>query len=216
MARVQVQWGTGSPYAPLVVSNRIRDDRPSNYAHHSIGSESLNIVCDTRIPFPRPLVFQAYRDQLLNLIPYLPNVRDIEIKSRREVQGQLFCINHWHGGGEIPAIARTILSDDMLSWTEHNIWDPSTYTLIWRIETHAFTKAVNCTGENRFLEDRNGTIVENRGQLIIDPQQLDGIPELLRGQVASVVETFLTQKTTPNLLEMGQGVQRYLENSQAG
>jgi hypothetical protein len=173
----------------------------------------LNIECDTHIPFPRSLVFKTYRDQLLDLIPYLPNVRNIEIKSRRDVQGQLFCINHWHGGGEIPVIARSILSDNMLSWTEHNIWDPTTYHLIWRIETHAFTKAVNCGGENRFVEDGNSTIVENRGHLIINPQQLDGIPELLRGQVASVVENFLAQKITPNLLEMGQGVQRYLENS---
>ncbi|MGF1602594.1 MAG: hypothetical protein ACFCU8_11335 [Thermosynechococcaceae cyanobacterium] len=176
-----------------------------------MGTDTLNIDCDTRISFPRPLVFETYRDQLLNLIPYLPNVRDIEIKSRREVQGQLFCINHWHGGGEIPAIARSILSDDMLSWTEHNIWDPVTFTLAWRIETHVFTKAVHCAGENRFLEAESGTIVENRGQLIITPERLEGIPELLRGQVASVVENFLVQKTTPNLLEMGQGVQRYLE-----
>jgi hypothetical protein len=173
----------------------------------------LNIECDTHIPFPRSLVFKTYRDQLLDLIPYLPNVRNIEIKSRRDVQGQLFCINHWHGGGEIPAIARSILSDDMLSWTEHNIWDSATYHLIWRIETHAFTKAVNCGGENRFVADGSSTIVENRGHLIINPQQLHGIPELLRGQVASVVENFLVQKITPNLLEMGQGVQRYLENS---
>jgi hypothetical protein len=171
----------------------------------------LNIECDTCISFPRSLVFATYRDQLLNLIPYLPNVHKIEIKSRREVQGQLFCINHWHGGGEIPVIARSIISDDMLSWTEHNIWDPVTFTLVWRIETHVFTKAVNCAGENRFIEDGSGTIVENRGHLIINPQQLEGVPELLRGQVASVVENFLVQKTTPNLLEMGQGVQRYLE-----
>lgn len=171
----------------------------------------MKIECDTKIPFPRALVFETYRDQLLNLVPYLPNVRQIELKSRRELQGQIFCINHWHGGGEIPAIARGILSNEMLCWTEHNIWDATTYGLTWRIETHVFTQAVNCAGENRFIETAQGTLVENRGHLIIDPQKLDGIPDLLRGQVASVVEAFLTQKTTPNLLEMGQGVQRYLE-----
>ncbi|MEO0373044.1 MAG: hypothetical protein AAF329_00170 [Cyanobacteria bacterium P01_A01_bin.17] len=173
----------------------------------------MNIECDTRIPFPRPLVFQTYRDQLLDLIPYLPNVRDIEIKSRRDVHGQLFCINHWHGGGEIPAIARSILSDEMLSWTEHNIWDSDAHTLVWRIETHAFTKAVSCGGENRFVEDGSYTVVENRGRLTIDPQQLEGIPDLIRGHVASVVENYLSQKIAPNLLEMSQGVQRYLEAS---
>lgn len=171
----------------------------------------MNIECDAGISFPRPLVFETYRDHLLDLIPYLPNVRDIELKSRREVQGQLFCINHWHGGGEIPAIARGILSKEMLSWTEHNIWDPATYTLVWRIETHAFTKAVTCAGENRFLETDGGTVVANRGQLKINPQHLEGVPEILRGQVAGVVETFLSQKIGPNLLEMSQGVQQYLE-----
>ena len=169
------------------------------------------ISLNTRLPFPRALVYRTYRDKLIELLPYMPNVREIEIKSKREENGRLYCINEWRGGGEIPAVARAVISEDMLSWTEHNVWNEAEFTLEWRIKTHAYTAAVQCGGKNRFIEAGDATVIENRGKLVIDQDKLEGIPPFLRGGVASIVEDFLGKKVEPNLVQMGQGVCAYLK-----
>jgi len=173
------------------------------------------ISTDVYIPFPRPLVFATYRDKLVELIPYMPNVRSIEVKSRREEDALVHCVNQWHGGGDIPAAVRTLLSKDMLKWTEHNTWNESEFTLVWSNKTHAFTEAVHCAGKNRFLSKGEGTLIESRGELKIDPNKIGGVPPLLKNRVAGVVEDFLNKKIEPNLVQMRDGVQRYLESKAA-
>lgn len=172
------------------------------------------ISVDTRIPFPRPLVYATYRDKLVELVPYLPNVRRIEVKSCREEGGLIHFMNEWHGGGEIPVVARAVISEAMLSWTDFAAWNESEFTTVWHIETHAFTEAVHCAGKNRFLEDGSGTLIESRGELTINTKQLKGIPQLLAGPVGHTVEDFLSKKIGPNLLQVSEGVRLYLEQSQ--
>jgi hypothetical protein len=75
------------------------------------------ISADTKIPFPRSLVYATYRDKLVELVPYMPNVRQITLLSRRQAGSNIYTVNEWYGGSEIPAAARVLLSEDMLSWT---------------------------------------------------------------------------------------------------
>jgi hypothetical protein len=170
------------------------------------------IRADTQIPFPRSLVYASYRDKLVELVSYIPNVRYIEVKSRTEVSSNVYTVNDWHGGSEIPA-ARVILSEDMLSWTEYNTWNQDLFTVEWRIETHAFTEAVKCSGKNRFLSDGNSTVIESRGELVIDPKQIKGVPFFLVSTIAHVVVYFLGKNIQPNLLAMSAGVRQYLERN---
>lgn len=172
------------------------------------------ISVNTYIPFPRPLVYTTYRDKIVELTPYLPNVRGIEVKSRYEEGGLIHLVNEWHGGGEIPVLARAVLSEAMLSWTDFASWDDSEFTTVWRIQTHAFTEAVNCAGKNRFIEDNSGTLVESRGELTINPKHIKGVPQLLAGSVAHTIEDFLSKKIEPNLLQISEGVRHYLQNVQ--
>lgn len=166
---------------------------------------------DAHIPFPQPLVYQTYRDKLLELLPYMSNVQRIEPRSARQEQGRLLCSNDWYGGGEIPAMARAFINEQMLSWTEHNIWDDHDYSVRWRIETHAFTEAVTCSGKNYFHAQGETTRVENRGELVIQAHKLVGVPDFLKPQVAALVEELLGHKIGPNLRQMGEGVRQYLE-----
>lgn len=173
----------------------------------------LIISADTRICFPRSLVYATYRDKLIELVPYMPNVRAIEVKSRREENGRVYSINEWHGGGEIPLAARAVISEDMLSWTEYNTWNEAECTVDWQIGTHVFTEAVYCTGKNRFFADGNTTIIQSRGKLIIDPKKIKGVPIFLVRTVVGLVEDFLGKKIEPNLLQMSEGVRQYLEQT---
>ena len=169
------------------------------------------ISADTHIPFPRPLVYSTYRDKLIELIPFMPNIRQITIQSHEEGDRSMTFVNEWHGGGDIPTAARAFLNESMLSWTERAVWQEDAYTTDWRIETHAFTAAVNCGGKNQFLEDGSGTLIRSRGELTIDAAKLKDVPSFLAGMVSGLVEDFLSKKIGPNLVQMGDGVRHYLE-----
>ena len=170
----------------------------------------MELVADAKLPFPRPVVFAAYRDKLADLLEYLPNVREIVVQSRVDSGEIATLVNVWHGGGEIPAAARAFLSEAMLSWTDHARWDESKWTCEWRIETHAFTEAVTCKGVNSFLEDGTGTTLQIRGQLTIDAKKIRGVPGVLAGKVGRVIEEFLGAKIRPNLIEVSDGLRKYL------
>jgi hypothetical protein len=171
----------------------------------------MNITVDTQIAFPRDVVYATYRDRLTELTPYLPNVLSIVTTSRQDLAGKVTCMNEWRGGGEIPLALRTFLSEDLLAWTEHAIWDTTRCVLDWRIETHAFRSAVKCGGQNTFLAQGDSTIIQHRGQITIDAASLQGIPWPLGGSVAQMAEAFLGQHITSNIRQMSHGVESYLK-----
>lgn len=168
------------------------------------------ISADATLAHARPLVYAAYRDDLLELLAYLPNVRGIEVKSRKSEGSRTELVNLWRGGGEIPAVARAFVSEAMLSWDDHATWDESAWTCAWRIETHAFTEAVECRGLNRFVEVEGGTRIEIRGELSIDARKIKGVPSMFAGKVASAVESVLVAKIQPNLVEVSEGLRKHL------
>jgi hypothetical protein len=176
------------------------------------GTAFMIISTRVTIPFPRSLVYATYRDRLMEVVPYMPNIRQVVAKSRVQAGAQTETMNEWHGGGDIPAAARAILNESMLSWTESAIWNETDFTTHWRIKTHAYTNAVSCNGLNRFLETRDGTIIESNGELKIDSRQIKEVPSFLAGMVGGVVEDFLGKKIEPNLVQMSEGVRHYLEH----
>ena len=170
----------------------------------------MEIRCDAIIPFPRPLVYATYRDKLVDLLPYLPNIRGIDIKERREEDGVVHLVNVWHGGGEIPTVARAFMSASMLSWTDIAAWRAVAMETDWRVEPHSFQEAVTSRGVNRFTETAAGTCLEIRGDLSIDGHKIRGVPRLVAGKVGRAVEDFLVKLVRQNLLDVSAGVSRYL------
>jgi hypothetical protein len=170
----------------------------------------VKLTADATLPFPRPVVFATYRDHLLSLLPYLPNVRKIEMGSRIEKGPVVEMVNVWHGGGEIPAVARAVISESMLSWTDHARWDESAFVCDWRVETHAFTDAVTCEGRHTFVPDGDGTRLETRGTLTIDASNIRAVPRLLAPRVSRLVAEFLAAKIQPNLVEVTKGLGQFL------
>jgi hypothetical protein len=173
----------------------------------------MQLSCDAIIHFPRPLVYQTYRDKLIELLPYLPNIRKIEVKERTQ-EGNVFkFVNIWSGGGDIPTIARAFLSESMLGWTDYATWHQDAFDCDWRTETHAFTEAVTSAGKNRYFEVDGGTRLEIRGDLTIEAAKIKGVPRLLAGKVGKAVEEFLVKTISRNLLDVSKGLEQYLRDS---
>jgi hypothetical protein len=175
----------------------------------------MEIKADLWMPFARPLVFTTYRDKLPDLVPRLPNIRSLEVKERHD-DGHLTRLrNVWTGGGEIPKAARAIISESMLSWTDHASWDQAQWACDWRIETHAFTEAVSCAGRNTFVEERDGTRVVIRGTLVIDGRKVRGVPGFLAARIGKIIEDFLATRIEPNMVATAKSVRRFLEEGAA-
>jgi len=174
----------------------------------------IKISVDSQVSFSRALVYATYRDKLMDLGPYLLNVRSLQLKSRQEVDQQVRLVLEWHGGGDIPAAARALLSEELFTWTEYDVWDNNEFTVDWRIETHAYREAVFLAGKNRFLDQDGRTLVESRADLRIDLSAMHSVPPFLHSQLVHLVEDLLAKKIEPNLVQMGQSVQQYLEQMQ--
>jgi hypothetical protein len=173
----------------------------------------MELRADATIPFPRRIVFAAYRDELDHVLKYLPNIRGIEVKSRKEDGPRVEMVNVWRGGGDIPAAARAVISEAMLTWTDYATWHGDEWACDWRIETHSMTEAVHCGGRNVFLEDGpDKTVLQIRGKLEIDARKIRGVPGIFAGKVGRTVEEFLGGKIQPNLVETIKGLQKYLES----
>jgi hypothetical protein len=171
----------------------------------------MEIRADLTLPFPREKVFSTYRDRLADLTEFLPNIRSIKVVKREERGDEVDLVNAWEGGGDIPKVARAVLSESMLRWTDYATWHAKDFTVAWRTDVHAFPGAVKSSGTNRFVEVPTGTRLEIRGDLTCDSSKVPGVPRLLAKTVNGAAEKLLVGQIGPNLVEVGKGVGKLLE-----
>ncbi|MGF1509230.1 MAG: hypothetical protein ACFB9M_06970 [Myxococcota bacterium] len=171
----------------------------------------MKVEADARLSHPRELVFRTYRDRLTEMLPYLPNIRDISQESRRDEGSVTRVVNRWSGAGDdIPRLARSVVTPEMLVWLDHAEWNESEWTCRWRIEHLSFSEQVDCSGLNHFVETPEGCTVQIRGNLKVDAKRLPGVPKMMAGAVAPVVEGFIVQAIRPNLVKTADGVAAFL------
>jgi hypothetical protein len=170
----------------------------------------MDIKTDVTLPFPRERVFTTYRDRLEDLLVYLPNIRGLRIVSRDERGGAVHLVNEWAGGGEVPAVARSFLSESMLKWTDHATWSPADWRCNWRTEVHAFPGALQSSGYNAFVETGGRTRIEFRGKLTCDASKVPGVPRLLAMSINGTIEKLFVGKIVENLVAVGEGIGKLL------
>jgi hypothetical protein len=165
------------------------------------------------VPFPLTLVYTTYRDRLPELVAQMSNVKQVVLKSRQEQNGSVQQVYEWHGRSDIPGMLKAFLSEDLLTWTDFATWKEAEYVTNWQIQPHAFQDAITWSGQDRYRAEGNGTRIESKGQLTIDPHRLKGVPFFLTGQVSHLAEEMLGKQAEPNFVEMSKRVQTYLEQA---
>ncbi|MCA9563987.1 MAG: hypothetical protein KC561_10885 [Myxococcales bacterium] len=157
-------------------------------------------------------VFRAQRDHLAELVEFLPNVSDIEVRSREEVDGKVKLVNVWTAARtEIPAVIRPFVKPEMMSWIDYASWDERTLVCNWEIELGFLKEAVKCAGVNRMERTAEGhTAVIIEGKLSVDATKIPGVPKFMAKKVSSAVEAFVAKNITPNLKKTNDGVRKYL------
>jgi hypothetical protein len=171
----------------------------------------MKLDVSVEIPYPREKVFHTYRDKLPELVPYLPNVRGISVTSREDLGAITKLLNRWKGGGEIPALVRKFISDDLLEWDDHAIWNQNEFTTQWRTVVPAISEAVRAEGLNRFEDLGGRTRLVISGLLEVDAKKIKLVPRLLAGTIGPAVEKFLVGAIKPNLVAISKGLEKYLD-----
>lgn len=174
----------------------------------------MEIRSESRVNHPRDVVYAAYRDRLPEVVVYIPDIREIVMRSRQD-DGPISKIhNEWISDKDIPSFAAKFLPKDVLRWDDYATWDQTLFACDWRIKTRAFTEAVTCGGRNLFVEDGpNATRVILAGNLTINLREIAGVPSFLAGTIAPQVEKFIISLITPNLEKVNQSLGKFLDET---
>jgi hypothetical protein len=171
----------------------------------------LNV--EDTIDYERELVFETFRDNLEDLVEYLPDIEDIEVESREEVDEETVkLVNKWSAEEEdIPSLAKKFIEPEMLQWTDYATWRQDEWVCDWQIEVGFLQDAISCEGQNRYLSEDGTTKIHIDGDLEVDASEIPGVPSLVANKVGSAVENFVTKLIEPNLSDVNRGVERYLD-----
>jgi len=164
------------------------------------------------IPFDVDRVFCVVRDDLQNLVPFMPNVKKIEVESvDNPGEGRIKLVNRWYGKGEIPKMIQKIIQPEMLTWLDTAVWDEMEKTCQWEIKTMFFQDHVSCQGINTYKpEGKDKTRLDINGDLTVQTKGFPGIPKLLEKKASGQIEKFIVKLLSPNFASLATGVTQYL------
>ena len=162
----------------------------------------------------RERVWTTYRDDLIELVSFLPNVDRIEMLERAEpAPGIVTFRNRWHARGDIPTIAQRVIKPEMLRWDEEVTWDQNTWTNHWKVIPAFFTEQVDVAGSTFYTEPADGrTTIRIDGLIRVDAKGIRGVPRLLAGKVGAAVEKLLGTLILPNMKRLNSSLGTYLDN----
>lgn len=174
----------------------------------------MEFSAEVVVAYPLGAVFDAYRERIVEVVPHLPNIRAIVVKSRTEALSgdtpTIAFVNEWHGGGDIPKVVRSLVSEERLAWTDRAVWNLSSSTVNFEIEVHAFPGVVVCKGHNTFVSAGSGTRVRLAGELTVDATKVPGVPKFVAGSINGTAEKFIVGSIRENLIAVAKAVERLL------
>lgn len=172
----------------------------------------MRIHTESLIRHPQEAVYRAYRDRLPEIAAYIPDVKEIVVHSRDEIEGGVKIHNEWIADREVPAFARAFLKPEMLRWDDYAEWQDADHMVRWSLKLRVFTDSVRCSGTNSFRKvDDGSTKVVLEGDLDIDLKSIPGVPKFLAGTLKPQVEKFIVSLITPNLERVNESLQQFLD-----
>lgn len=164
----------------------------------------------------RPLeeVYKLVRDDLSKLVPHMPNVGRIEVKSRQENGDKIEVVNHWYAKAEMPSLLKKFINPDIFSWKDVATWDNQAHKVDYRLESFLANDLFDAKGTNSFraVSDKQ-TELTISCEITIYPEKVPGVPKLLARQVTPAIEGLIEKILGPNMTALGKGLNQYFQNS---
>jgi hypothetical protein len=172
----------------------------------------VKIQSESRIHHPLERVYSCYRDQLPEIAPYTPDIKEIVVHSREELEQGPKIHNEWIADRDLPKVVANLVTQDMMRWNDFAQWSDEAHHVDWVLQIPAFPNQVKCSGRNAFFADGpDATIVRLSGDLEISLKNIPGVPRLLAGRLTPKVESFIVKLITPNLEKVNHSLERYLD-----
>ena len=165
---------------------------------------------------PREHVWEMIRDDMASLVPYLSDVRSVDVADRHDrPDGTVALVNVWRASAAIPKILQGVIKPEMLAWTDRAEWRPTTWDCSWRIEPHFMAEAADCVGVTRYEEAMGGrgTRIVMEGTFTVLAKRLPGVTALIGGPTALGIESFVTALVPRNFQKLARANPRTLERS---
>lgn len=170
------------------------------------------------VKYPVEAVWLTMRDKMPEVASLLDEIKTIDlISSEADDTGKLNVTKVWSAAPSLPDFVRKHISDDMISWTEHGIWQDDTKACHWNITSHAFNEAIHCEGITQFQSalGGKGTRITFSGTINIDMKQLSHKIMVAQAIPAQVIELIAKNIIPRNFAESTKGVEAYLAKNQA-
>jgi len=167
------------------------------------------------VKHPRSLVWTTVRDHLPELVPHLADIAHVDIQSRDEsADGIIRLVNSWRADTQIPALFKSVVAPEMLSWTDRAEWRPDTWECRWQIQPHFVTGGAQCTGVTRYevAMAGRGTRLVYEGDLDLSTARVAGVPALVTSVSVTAIEEFIAGLIPRNFQKLAQAVNHYLQS----
>ncbi len=172
----------------------------------------MKIHSESRLRHPLDLVYRTYRDRMPEIAAYMPDIERIEVRSRTDGPRGPQLVNIWRAKNNIPKVAQGVVKPEWLYWEDHAQWDDTNTWVDWTLVVPTFREGVRCSGRNQFFADGAGTRVLLTGELTIKIKDVPGVPSLLAGRIAPMVEEFIVKLVTPNLEKVNHSLGQFLDD----
>jgi len=162
---------------------------------------------------PQERVYRTYRDRLREIAPYIPDIKEITVRSREEGDGSVRQHNRWVARREIPRMLQVVVKPEMLCWDDIATWKDAEFCCDWVLRLRVFTESVHCRGTNWFRAEGPGRCrVVLEGDLDIALDRMPGVPSIVARRIGPQVERFFVSLITPNLERVNQSLERFLDD----
>lgn len=160
---------------------------------------------------PLEQVYTLVRDDMAALVPFLPNIRAIEVIERsQDAQGQAKRINHWFAEAEIPALAQKFIKPEVLSWKDTAHWDDAEHRVCYALESFLANDLFDAQGTNTFrARGAQECELHVLCDVTIHADKIPGIPRLLSKRMLPLIEGMLDRMLRPNLTQLAAGLNAY-------
>lgn len=149
---------------------------------------------------PAEEVFKTYRDKTSEFSKKIPNVTEVKIKEKKKIdKNKVRLYTVWKGFGNIPAVVRSIVKPEMISWEEIDIWDEEKLTCTWECKSFYYKDFFACKGIWTFKDKNNKSQAILKGILKIYIPSFPGIPDKVAQKAGEIIEGIIYKYLVPNM-----------------
>jgi hypothetical protein len=164
------------------------------------------------IQAPLQDVFSLVRDQLPSVVPYLPNIKKIEVIERREdsVKDQVLITNHWFANIDIPPVAKSFIKEELFSWKDEAIWHNKDFFVEYTLISFWAKDLYTAKGKNIFTPLAQGfTELKVTCEVTIHANKVPGVPAFLVNKILPTLSPMIENVLRPNLSGLGKGLNSF-------